>query len=353
MTTRTAVVTGGLGYIGSHTVYELLSANYNVIILDNCCNSDKSVLSSLCKLAGDKADRIKHYPVDITVENQIYMTIGNQKPDLIIHFAALKNVGESNDLAQEYYYNNILSLLNILRYAKDVGCHNFIFSSSATVYPHSAPLPYTESSGFAGASSDRYPEIINGPHPYGNTKIICEQILQDIVKGDKTFGWNITVLRYFNPVGAHPSGLLGDPYKAGKANNLFPAILGAHIRDEPLSVFGSDYNTSDGTAIRDYIHVVDLARAHVMVDIDTKGIHTYNVGLGNGHTVLEVINKFQEKGFEIKYNLSPRREGDVEASYCDNKKLTGAFGWVPLFNLDDMVTHTLGYFNKFHNKNSE
>jgi UDP-glucose 4-epimerase len=353
MPTKTAIVTGGLGYIGSHTVIELLSANYNVIILDNCCNSDQSVLSSLRILAGDKANNIKYRDVDITVENHIYMAIGKDMPDLIIHFAALKNVGESNDLPQQYYYNNILGLLNMLRYAKDVKCRNFIFSSSATVYPYSAPLPYKEDSGYAGASSNRYPEIINGPHPYGNTKIICEQILQDVVKGDVSFGWNITILRYFNPVGAHPSGLIGDPYKAGKANNLFPAILGAHIRNDALSVFGSDYNTRDGTAIRDYIHVVDLARAHVIVDVESKGIHTYNVGLGNGHTVLEVIHKFKEKGFDIKYKIAPRREGDVEASYCDNKKIVEAFGWKPVFNIDDMVDHTLKYFYKSNNNNSE
>jgi UDP-glucose 4-epimerase len=205
-----------------------------------------------------------------------------------------------------------------------------------------------ENEGGAGGVSGRHSTILSGPNVYGNTKIIGEQILHDLVQGDKNFPWNVVVLRYFNPVGAHPSGLLGENYKAGKANNLFPAILGAHITKKPIIVFGSDYDTCDGTAVRDYIHVVDLARAHTMSAeklTGSTGLHVYNVGLGEGKSVMEVIQAFVGAGFEFDWVLGERREGDAAVSYCDNKKIREELGWEPEFGLAEMVSHTISFFN--------
>jgi UDP-glucose 4-epimerase len=347
---KTVLVTGGLGYIGSHTVIELLAENYNIIIVDDCSNSDKRVFETLKKIGGD---RVTLCEINIANEREIY-----ESPQLcrleniywIIHFAAYKNVGESAEKPLEYYHNNISSLLNILRFAKRMRCGNFLFSSSATVYAHSAVPPFIEDGGGAGAMSERFSTILNGPNPYGNTKIIGEQILHDLVKAEENKTdkfWNIVVLRYFNPVGAHPSGLIGEDYKAGKANNLFPAVLGAHITGKPITVFGSDYPTRDGTAMRDYIHVVDLAYAHALSTMklnNNKGLHVFNVGLGDGKTVMEVLAAFEEAGFKFNWVLGERREGDAAMSYCDNKKISETLGWTPEFGLEEMVSHTLNYF---------
>ncbi len=349
---KTVLVTGGLGYIGSHTVIELLAENYNVIIIDDCSNSDLEVFKKLKNIGGDKVSLCE---VNIADEREIYECpglCGLESVDWIIHFAAYKNVGESGEKPLEYYHNNLCGLLNILRFAKRIGCGNFLFSSSATVYAHSAVPPFIEDGGGAGAASQRYSTILNGPNPYGNTKIIGEQILHDLVKAEENKNetdrfWNIVVLRYFNPVGAHSSGLFGENYKAGKANNLFPAVLGAHITGKPITVFGSDYATRDGTAMRDYIHVVDLANAHALSlkKLDgAKDIHVFNVGLGDGKTVMEVLHAFKEAGLEFDWVIGSPREGDASASYCDNKKIKDLLGWTPRFDLKEMVNDTLLYF---------
>lgn len=349
---KTALVTGGLGFIGSHTVIELLNENFNVVIVDNCSNSDRRVFEKLKKLGGD---RVILCEVDIANEREIYespVLCRLYDVDWIIHFAAYKNVGESGERPLDYYHNNISGLLNILRFAKRIGCGNFIFSSSATVYSHSAVPPFIENSGGAGAMSEKFPTILSGPSVYGNTKIIGEQILHDLVKADIDGFWNVVVLRYFNPVGAHPVWDFGEDYKPGKANNLFPAVLGAHITGKPISVFGSDYNTHDGTALRDYIHVVDLARSHSMsaVKLDiVRGINVFNVGLGHGKSVMEVLLAFREAGLDFDWNMAERREGDAEASYCDNSRIKEVLGWSPQFDLKEMVEHTLRYFRSRNN----
>jgi UDP-glucose 4-epimerase len=349
---KTALVTGGLGYIGSHTVIELLNENFKVIIVDDCSNSDREVFERLKKLGGDCVSLCE---VDIANEREIYedpVLCRIEKIDWIIHFAAYKNIGESANKPLEYYHNNISGLLNILRFAKRMRCGNFVFSSSATVYAHSAVPPFVEDCGGAGAMSEKFSTILSGPSVYGNTKIIGEQILHDLVEGDSTGFWNVVVLRYFNPVGAHPNGKFGEDYKQGKVNNLFPAVLGAHITGKPITVFGSDYGTRDGTAMRDYIHVVDLARAHslsvVKLDI-ARGINVFNVGLGDGKTVMEVLQAFKEAGFEFDWIMGERRPGDAEASYCDNKRIKEVLGWTPQFDLKEMVEHTLRYFRSRNN----
>jgi UDP-glucose 4-epimerase len=349
---KTALVTGGLGFIGSHAVIELLAENFNVVIIDNCSNSDLRVFENLKKLGGE---RVSLCEVDVANEREIYENPVLSRLahlDWIIHFAAYKNVGESGEKPLDYYHNNIGGLLNILRFAKRVGCGNFIFSSSATIYAHSAVPPFIEDGGGAGAMSGRYSTIMNGPNPYGNTKIIGEQILHDLAhseakKSNADKFWNIVSLRYFNPVGAHPSGMFGEDYKVGKANNLFPAILGAYASQKSINVFGSDYDTHDGTAIRDYIHVVDLAKAHVLAAIkldEARGINVYNVGIGNGKSVMEVLQAFRQAGLKIEWNIVDRREGDAPVSYCDNKRIREELGWSPQFGLKEMVEHSLKYF---------
>lgn len=276
-------------------------------------------------------------------------------PDWIIHFAAFKNVGESTRKPFDYYYNNLVGFLNILRYAKESGCRNFIFSSSATVYSHEATLPYREIDG-AGALDDRYGTIRTAPHPYGNTKVICEQILHDMVAvpGGKAASWNVVILRYFNPVGSHSSGLIGDSFKKGRANNLFPAILGAVAANEELAVFGSDYaGTVDGTPARDYIHVIDLAAAHVSVlscEPTANGRpRCYNVGLGHAYTVKEVLDEFARQGLPVRFRMAERRRGDAEASFCDNAAILADIEWRPKYGLSDMVRDTIRFFrNDMH-----
>ena len=237
----------------------------------------------------------------------------------------------------------MVGFLNIMKYAKDIDCKNIIFSSSATVYSE-GPLPFKEEGPNVGALSTRYSTIHSAAHPYGATKVMCEQILHDVAKSDST--WNITILRYFNPVANHSTGIIGDNYKPGKANNLFPAILGALATGNELNVFGSDYATIDGTPARDYIHVCDLARAHVLAILNNHGeaLKCYNVGVGKPYTVMEVINEFIKQGVTVKYKLCPRREGDAPVSYCDNKKITEELEWVPKFNLENMVRDTLKYY---------
>lgn len=346
------IITGGLGFIGSHTALALAAQNQEIIILDNCINSSPKTHKLLEQLKTTTA-KISHYNVDITnyqalIEIAIKIRfIINNPITAIIHFAALKAVGESNEKPLDYYHNNITGLINMVRFAKLLSCPNFIFSSSATVYPHNAPLPCVEDGNHAQQTDRRYSTIITAAHPYGNTKLIGEQILNDVAAADKTL--NIIILRYFNPVGNHESGLLGEDFINARPNNLFPAILSAMYNNTTIKVFGTDYNTPDGSAIRDFIHVSDVADAHVVAMNWLKtnpGIHCFNVGSGHGYSVLSVINNFIKHGAPLKYECTERRQGDAEQVYADTTRATNILEWTPKYTLDDMVKHTLIYYNK-------
>ncbi len=337
------IVTGGLGYIGGHTVIQLYKAGHTAVILDDCRNSDIETLQKL--------EKIVEQPIpflNIDISNRTALLESKlPKIDFIIHFAALKNVGESNEIPLEYYHNNISGLLNMLAFAKEINCPNFIFSSSCTVYPHTAPYPVTENVP-AAASSDKYNTVITGQSPYGTSKLMCEQILHDIAKADPF--WNIISLRYFNPVGNHKSGLIGDSLNIVKKNmNLFTAILNNKKIEKPVNIFGNDFPTRDRTPIRDYIHVMDVADAHIRAaewKNPNKGIEVFNIGTGYGYSVLEIINKFNEFGFGVKYELSPKREGDLAEIYADSTKANNILGWQPKYSLDEMVRSSINYYLK-------
>jgi UDP-glucose 4-epimerase len=348
------LVTGGLGYIGAHTVLQLYYTGHTVQIIDDCRNSDEKTLDTLQGLINKKID---YFKIDITNRQFLLSRYSAsrlhvdephlQKPDFIIHFAALKNVGESVQKPLEYYNNNLIGLLNILELARALKCPNFIFSSSCTVFPHFAPKPLTEHIR-AAASNKEYDSIVTGFSPYGTSKLMCEQILHDLAKSDPSF-WNITILRYFNPVGNHPTGKLGDSLELKQSMNLFTAILNNKKVNKPVKIFGSDYQTRDGTAIRDYIHVMDLAEAHITAATyskDKKGLEVFNIGTGHGYSVLEIVNKFNELGFGIEYEIVERREGDVADIYADCTKAKKILKWQSKFSLDDMVRDSINYYNK-------
>lgn len=330
------LVTGGAGYIGSHTMVELLEDNFDCILVDDFSNSDKSVLESIFKITGkgfigNQFQSIQKVESDSSLQCQLSFDQVNS----VIHFAAYKSVGESVNDPLKYYDNNINSLLSVLRLIKKYDIKNLIFSSSCTVYGEPEQLPITEESPIKEAES-----------PYGKTKQICESILSDFSKANPDV--NIISLRYFNPIGAHVSGLIGENPN-GIPNNLVPYITqtASGIREE-LSVFGNDYNTPDGTCIRDYIHVSDLARCHVEAlkwVKDKSGIfETFNVGTGQGTSVLELIKTF-EKVNEIKLNwkFTPRRPGDIEKIWADASKIKSIIGWSPRFNIEDCLRHAWRY----------
>ena len=356
---NTILVTGGIGYIGSHTVYELYNLGYNVIIIDNLINSSHISLENLKKLIKtDFNKEIKYYNIDLCDKHKIIefaqnINFDNIKISGIIHFAALKNVGESTIHPFDYYDNNIKSLLNIVFLAKEINCYNFIFSSSCTVYPHGSKMPLKEVSSdmkplAMANNTTKFSTIVTGPNPYGNTKIICEQILHDISKADTK--WNITILRYFNPAGYHSCGLLGEVIvNYTTQQNLFMTILSSKKYNKTVNVFGSDYNTPDGTAIRDYIHVIDLANSHIKALEWAKnkcGLSVFNIGLGKAYSVKDILNGFIKNGFNIDYILTDRREGDSEMVYADNSKALNILGWKPKLNLEDMIKSSIDYYNK-------
>lgn len=338
------LVTGGLGYIGSHTVIQLCKAKHIVSIIDDCRNSSEQTINTLHNITGQQ---IKLYKTDISNKAELFEIIKSmEQPDYIIHFAALKNVGESTEIPLEYYKNNICGLLNILEFAKEIECPNFIFSSSCTVYPHNAPLPLTEHIK-AEASNKSYNTIVTGNSPYGTTKLMCEQILHDITTADSF--WNIIILRYFNPVGNHSSGLVGDSFKLKRNMNLFTAILNNKYINKSVQIFGNTYPTNDGTAIRDYIHVVDVADAHIIAaewSKYRKGLEVFNIGTGKGYSVLEIINKFNERGFNINYQIVEKRKGDIAEVYADCTKAKNILKWHPKYFLDNMVQDGINYYNK-------
>ena len=322
--TMSILVTGGAGYIGSHTVIELLNAGYEVVVLDNLVNSSKESLKRVEEITGKK---VTFYEGDILNAETLKAMFEKEQVDAVIHCAALKAVGESVAKPLEYYQNNIAGTLTLCDVMRNHNVKNIIFSSSATVYGDPAFIPITE-------------ECPKGTctNPYGWTKWMLEQILTDLHKADPE--WNVVLLRYFNPIGAHESGLMGEDPK-GIPNNLLPYIAQVAIgKLECLGVFGDDYDTPDGTGVRDYIHVVDLAIGHVkaLKKIQEKsGVSIYNLGTGVGYSVLDVLHAFEKAcGKEIPYQIKPRRAGDIATCYCNAEKAKNELGWVAERGIDKM-----------------
>lgn len=317
------LVTGGTGYIGSHTVIELIKAGYEPVIVDNLINSKIEVLERLKKITGKT---IKFYKADCTNKNELKEIFSKEKITAVIHFAGLKAVGESVEQPLKYYYNNLNSTIALLEIMKDFRVVNFVFSSSATVYGTPKRVPLYETDPIGGATN-----------PYGSTKIIIEGILQDVYKIKKNM--NIAILRYFNPIGAHESGLIGeDP--SGLPNNLMPYITQVAVGRVPvLPLYGNDYDTIDGTGVRDYIHVVDLAKGHIaaLKKLETKpGLVIYNLGTGRGTSVLELIHAFEEANkVKIPYEIKERRPGDIASSYANCDKALKELNWKAELTIKD------------------
>lgn len=317
------LVTGGAGYIGSHTVIELLEDNKDVIIVDNFCNSNPIVLDRIREISGKD---FKFYKVDITNGDELEVVFKENNIDSVIHFAALKAVGESVAKPLEYYTNNLVNTLTLLNLMRKYDVKKFVFSSSATVYgdPHTCPI------------TEDFP--LSTTNPYGATKLMIEDMLRDIAKADPSF--NIAILRYFNPVGAHKSGLIGEEPN-GIPNNLMPYITKVAVgKLKELSIFGDDYNTHDGTGVRDYIHVVDLAKGHIKAldKLDENcGLVTYNLGTGNGYSVLDMVKAFSKASKrEIPYKIVDRRPGDIAMCYANPAKANVELGWKAEFGIKEM-----------------
>ena len=322
------LVTGGAGYIGSHTCVELLNAGYDVVVVDNLCNSCKEALDRVQEITGKT---LKFYEVDILDREGLTKVFEAEQIDSVIHFAGLKAVGESVAKPLEYYHNNITGTLSLMGVMDEVGVKNIVFSSSATVYGSPEEMPITENCP-KGACTN----------PYGWTKSMMEQIMTDVQKAKPD--WNVILLRYFNPVGAHKSGRIGEDPK-GIPNNLMPYISQVAVgKLEKLGVFGDDYDTPDGTGVRDYIHVVDLAIGHVKA-IDyiftNPGLDVINLGTGVGYSVLDMVKAFSKAcGKEIPYEIKPRREGDIAMCYADPAKALKVLGWKAEHGLDEMCEDT-------------
>lgn len=320
----TILVTGGAGYIGSHTVVELQEAGYDVVVLDNLSNSSEKSLERVAQITGKEVPFYKADILDRVALNEIF---DKEKIDGVIHFAGLKAVGESVAKPWEYYENNIAGTLTLVDVMRQHGVKNMIFSSSATVYGNPAFIPITE-------------ECPKGQctNPYGWTKSMLEQILSDIQKADNE--WNVILLRYFNPIGAHKSGTIGEN-PSGIPNNLMPYITQVAVgKREQLGVFGNDYDTHDGTGVRDYIHVVDLARGHVKALDKVKenaGLKIYNLGTGTGYSVLDLVKNFEEAtGVKIPYEIKERRPGDIATCYSDASKAETELGWTAEYGIKEM-----------------
>lgn len=318
------LVTGGTGFIGSHTCVELLNAGYDVVIVDNLYNSRALVVDRIEMITGK---RPAFYETDILDEEKLEEIFAKEKIEAVIHFAGYKAVGESNRKPLEYYWNNMGSTLVLCRVMRKYGCKRLVFSSSATVYGDPVQTPITEECPLGDTTN-----------PYGTTKAMQERILTDLWKSDRE--WKIMLLRYFNPIGAHKSGLIGEDPK-GIPNNLLPYVAQvASGKLEKVHVFGNDYPTQDGTGVRDYIHVVDLAKGHVAAirSMDREEqVGIYNLGTGMGYSVLEMIHAFEKAcGREIPYVIDPRRDGDVAVCYSDPKKAEEKLGWHAEKNLEDM-----------------
>jgi len=315
------LVTGGLGYIGSHTVLKLLELNYSVVIIDNLSNSNVNTFKIL-KFISKKDDKLKLYIGDVN-DNFILEKIFNEnRIDSVIHFAAFKSVSESITKPLDYYYNNVGGTINLLKYMEKNGVKNIIFSSSCTIYGEPNNFPVTELT-----------ELKTPKTPYGKTKLICENILSD------NYYFNVISLRYFNPVGNHKTGLIYENPN-GVPENLFPYIVGVINKTyDHLRIFGDSYNTTDGTAIRDYIDVNDLADAHVksLLIVEKNKYDVFNVGTGNGYSVMEVVKNFKNKGYDIPFKIYPKREGDIEKIWADITKAKNILGWEPKNTLSDSI----------------
>jgi UDP-glucose 4-epimerase len=326
------LVTGGAGYIGTHTCIELLQSDFKVIVVDNLSNSNPQALQRVEEITNKPITFIEGDVRDRKLLDQIF----EQYPiEAVIHFAGLKAVGESVELPLMYYNNNLISTITLCEAMEKADCKNLVFSSSATVYGDPEKLPLTEDMP------------LSATNPYGRSKLIIEEMLRDLPAADalkKGKDWQVALLRYFNPVGAHSSGKIGeDP--SDIPNNLMPFITQTAVgRREKLSIFGSDYDTIDGTGVRDYIHVVDLAKGHVkaveklLSSEGIKGVQAYNLGTGNGISVLEMVNAFaQTNGVEVPYQLVARRPGDVAACYADASRAKNELNWQAELGLKDMV----------------
>ena len=326
------LVTGGAGYIGSHTAVELLNIGREVVIIDNFSNSKPEVLDKIKKITGKD---FKFYEIDYLDRKSLEKVFEENNIEAVMNFAGYKAVGESVKKPLEYYENNISGAIVLLETMKKYGVKKFIFSSSATVYGEPERIPITENCKTGGTTN-----------PYGTTKLFIEQILQDLYKSDNT--WDIAILRYFNPVGAHESGLIGEEPQ-GIPNNLMPYIVRvASGQLEQLSVFGNDYNTHDGTGVRDYIHVVDLAKGHLKalekLEKENSGIYVYNLGTGTGYSVLDMVKAFEEAtGKTVKYKIVERRPGDIATCYSNPEKAKKELGWEATKTLKDMCQDSWRY----------
>lgn len=315
------LVTGGAGYIGSHTCVALLKAGHQVVAADNLCNSKAETIERVEEITGKE---ITFYQIDVTDEETVDRIFVKHEFDGIIHFAGLKAVGESVEKPLVYYYNNIVSTMILAKISQKYGVNRFVFSSSATVYGENE-VPFVETM-----------ELKPTTNPYGETKAMSERILCDVVKANPD--WSVALLRYFNPVGAHPGGLIGESPK-GIPNNLMPYITQvATGKLEKLQVFGDDYPTVDGTGVRDYIHVMDLAEGHVAaLGHLNSGVHVYNLGTGQGTSVLQLVKAFEEANdIEIPYEIVDRRPGDIAACYADVSKAERELGWTAKRDIKDM-----------------
>jgi len=317
------LITGGTGYIGSHTVVELMQAGFDILIVDNFCNSKESVLGRIERIAGRRPGFVE---ADVRDRDAMQTLFSRHRFDAVIHFAGLKSVGESVAQPLRYFDNNVHGSLVLFETMAEAGVKTLVFSSSATVYgdPHAVPI------------REDFP--LSATNPYGRSKLIIEEVLGDIARADAA--WRIALLRYFNPVGAHDSGLIGeDPH--GVPNNLMPYIAKVAVGNlAELSVFGSDYPTHDGTGVRDYIHVVDLARGHLAALkalTIAEGVLTVNLGTGQGYSVLDVVRAFEKaSGRKVPYRIVARRPGDIAACYADPSLAKTLLGWQAQFGLDEM-----------------
>lgn len=318
------LVTGGAGYIGSHTCVELLNAGYEVTVVDNLYNASPKAIDRVEQITGKT---LRFYEADLLDRAAVDKIFAQEKPDAVIHFAGYKAVGESVAKPLEYYHNNITGTLLLCDVMRNHNVKNIIFSSSATVYGDPAMIPITEE------CPKKTPT-----NPYGQTKTMLEQILMDIQKADPQ--WSVILLRYFNPIGAHKSGLIGEDPK-GIPNNLVPYVAQVAVgKLKSVGVFGNDYDTLDGTGVRDYIHVVDLARGHVKAlekFKEDKGVRIYNLGTGHGYSVLQVVKAFSKAcGKDLPYEIKPRRAGDIATCYCDPAKAKKELGWEAEYGIEEM-----------------
>ena len=332
------LVTGGAGFIGSHTAVELLNKGYDVIIVDNLVNSKESVIDSIKEITGKEP---KFYNVDLLDKEKVDKIFDENKDiEAVIHFAALKAVGESVEKPILYYENNLQSTLVLVRAMQDHNVKRIVFSSSATVYGDPEKVPITEDMPVGAATN-----------PYGETKVMIERILTDIYNADHE--WSVMLLRYFNPIGAHESGLIGESPN-GIPNNLMQYINQVALgKLDHLRVFGNDYDTPDGTGVRDYIHVVDLAKGHIKA-IErcekTTGVETYNLGTGIGYSVLDIVKNFEKAtGIKIKYEIAPRRAGDIAECYADPTKAEKVLGWKAEKDLEQMCKDSWNFTKKQFN----